>query len=184
MKQLSVFSINLFLVLLVASCNKDGDGDWDPPETGDYLTCLVNGERLETSFSANCSGETFYYYPPGIAGMDSSYLLLSGQNCDGNGPPIVSLRFVGIEPFTGYLDFFDPLPGDSCTPVVIRNGLVAYDQLIEGWINVEEFSPRQPNNGDFGTFKGTFGFTVTHDTIQTVYEVTDGEFRFSVPNTW
>jgi hypothetical protein len=184
MRQQFAILLSLFLILLATACKKDDNNDWNPPPTGDYFTCLVNGERLETSSSFNCSGKTFYYYPPGIAGMDSSYLLVSGQNCNGNGPPVVSLRFIGIEPFTGYLDFLSPEPVDSCTPVIIGSGLIAYDQLLQGWINVEEFSPRQPNNGEFGTFKGTFEFTVTHDTIETVYEVTEGEFRFAVPNIW
>lgn len=99
------------------------------------------------------------------------------------------IGLIGIDPFTGYLDFLNPAPGDSCAPVVLGGELmggqlVVYNRLIEGSINVAEFSPRQPNNGDFGTFKGTFEFTVTHDTIETVYEVTNGEFRFAVPNIW
>jgi hypothetical protein len=140
--------------------------------------------------SFGCSGESFWYYPSGTVGnIDSSLIYLRGINCDELGQPIVSITLSGIEPFTGYLDFLDPPPGDSCIPQIlggelINGQLVAYDQLIEGWIDVEEFSPRQPNNGDFGTFKGTFAFTVTHDTIETVYEVTDGEFRFAVPNTF
>jgi hypothetical protein len=184
MKQLTALLLTLYLIAFATSCKKDGDNDWNPPRTGDYFTCLVNGERLETSSSFNCSGETFYYYPAGIAGMDSSYLLLSGNNCNDNGPPVVSLRFIGIEPFTGYLDFLDPEKGDSCSPAVLGTQLIAYEQLIEGWIDVEEFSPRQPNNGDFGTFKGTFAFTVGHDSLETIYEITEGQFRFAVPNIW
>jgi hypothetical protein len=185
MKQLSALSLSLFLFILATSCKKDDDNDWDPPRTGDYFTCLVNGERLETSSSSNCSGETFYYYPPGaVQGIDSSYILLRGIDCDANSGPVVIIGFLGVEPFTGYLDFLNPEQGDTCAPVVLGNNLITYDRLIDGWMDVEEFSPRQPNNGDFGTFKGTFGFTVTHDTIETVYEVTDGEFRFAVPNSW
>jgi hypothetical protein len=146
---------------------------------------MVNGERLESSSSFNCSGETFWYYPAGtVGGIDSSVISLRGIDCDANDQPVVIIGLRGYEPFTGYLDFLNTEPGDSCQPVVVHGNLIAYDKLIEGWIDVEEFSPRQPNNGDFGTFKGTFGFTVTHDTIETVYEVTDGEFRFAVPNSW
>lgn len=56
-----------------------------------------------------------------------------------------------------------------------------YDQLIEGWIDVDEFSPRDGGQGEFGNLEGTFEFTVTHDTLETIYEVTEGQFRFAVP---
>ncbi len=186
MKNLTkTFLIFLLLSLSASSCKKDDDNDWDPPRTGDYFTCLVNGERFETSSSFNCNGTSFYYYPAGSVGeIDTNVISMRGINCNAVDQPVIFLGLHGIEPFTGYLNFLNTESGESGRPVVVHGNLIAFDKLVDGWIDVDEFSPRQPNNGDFGTFRGTFEFTVTHDTIETVYEITEGEFRFAVPNIW
>jgi hypothetical protein len=181
MKQLHAFLLSLFLIAFATSCNKDGDNDWTPPRSGDYFTCLVNGERFETEGSFNCSSKTFYYYPEGSVGLDDSYLLASGRNCETS--KAVGLRFSGLSPTTGYFDFNDTLLADSSFPIYAQ-ALTFYDRLQSGYIEITEFSPRDGGQGEFGTFEGTFEFTVKHDTIDTVINITEGQFRFSVPNIW
>lgn len=63
----------------------------------------MNGERLESSSGA--CGSTFWYSPPGPAGMDSSYMLISGIDCDDLGSPKVSLRFLVLNHSQAILTF-------------------------------------------------------------------------------
>jgi hypothetical protein len=184
MKQINAFLLTLFIIVLATSCKKDDGNDWNPPRTGDYFTCLVNGERFETEGSFNCSSKTFYYYPEGSVGLDDSYLVAGGTNCETS--EAVNLRFEGITPITGYFDLTDTLVADSCFPIYTRvlslNGF--YDQLQSGYIDIAEFSPRNDGQGEFGNFEGRFAFTVGHDSLETIYEITEGQFRFAVPNIW
>lgn len=181
MKQLSRLSLFLFLMILASSCKKDDNNDWNPPPTGDYFTCLVNGERFETKGSFNCSSRMFYYYPAGTAGFENSYLLAKGTNCEVSED--VALRFEGLLPQTGYFSFNDTLLADSSFPIYAR-ALTFYDRLQSGYIEITEFSPRDGGQGEFGNFEGSFEFTVKHDTIDGVINITEGQFRFSVPNIW
>ncbi|MCZ4409672.1 hypothetical protein O3Q51_12690 [Cryomorphaceae bacterium 1068] len=172
--------IVLFLIfqIILFSCKKDG---WNPPKTGDYFTCLVNGERFETKYSFYCSGRSFYYYSAGTAGLDDSYLLAKGVNCDtGEG---VTLRMKGLEPQAGYYNVLDTLLADSVFPAYNR-GTIFYDQLQSGYIQIDEFSPRDGGQGEFGNFAGSFEFAIMNDTLDTVIHITEGQFRFAVPNIW
>ncbi len=75
-------------------------------------------------------------------------------------------------------------PAYWSVPAETVNGIVLYDSLIPGYFNVASFTPRQPNNGPFGKIEGTFEFTVTNENKDSTIYITDGAFRFKVPNTW
>ncbi|NEN25604.1 hypothetical protein G3O08_19100 [Cryomorpha ignava] len=181
MKRLSCLFLFLSLTAIFSSCKKDNN-DWTPPRSGDYFTCLINGERFETEGSFNCSGDQFSYYPAGTAGMEESYLLFKGRIC--NIGKSVAIRMSGVEPFTGTLNMVESTLVDSCFPYVWLRADQFYEQLQSGTLIVEEFTPRQPNNGPFGNFEGTFEFVVSNDTLDSVIHITEGQFRFRVPNIW
>jgi hypothetical protein len=182
MKQLTALLLTLYLIAFATSCKKDGDNDWTPPRTGDYFTCLVNGERFETEGSFSCSSKTFYYYPDGTTGLDDSYLVFSGKNCE-SGHSVI-LRFLSVHPFEGTINFLAPVQADSCSPMYRVSSQLKYETLISGNMIVTEFSPREDGQSEFGNFEGTFEFSVKNDTIDTVINITDGQFRYAVPNIW
>jgi len=65
-------------------------------------------------------------------------------------------------------------PGDSLESVL-------YEIMIDGFLNIEELKPRESGSSPFGTIKGTFEFTVTDEIGIDTIHVTEGRFRFDVP---
>ncbi len=56
-----------------------------------------------------------------------------------------------------------------------------YENLIDGYMDIEHFIPRKDNNSPFGSIKGTFEFTVTDEARMDTMRITNGRFRFDVP---
>lgn len=176
-----IFLFFILICLSANSCKKDDDNDWSPPPSGDYFTCLIDGQRFETQSSFNCRDELFSYYSAGVAGFDESYLLAYGRNCESGST--VAIRMSDINPGTGYYDLTDTIIADSSFPVYRIGYHTHYETLESGFIQIDEFSLRESPNGDFGNFQGSFGFVLRNDSLQTSVNITEGQFRFEVPNT-
>lgn len=48
-------------------------------------------------------------------------------------------------------------------------------------MNIEQFLPRENGSSPLGTVKGTFEFTVTDEIGIDTIQITEGRFRFDVP---
>ena len=115
-------------------------------------------------------------------------MVISGRDCPTG--ESVALRFEGIEPNTGYLDFEFPSYADTCFPIY-RNGylvtdspVVYYDHMIAGSMNITTFTPRDSITEKLGKIEGTFEFSVANEENDSIIHITDGAFRFKVPNIW
>jgi len=182
MKHYANYLFFIFLLFSFNSCNKENNGnDWSPPPSGDYFTCLIDGQRFETQSSFNCRDELFSYYSAGVAGFEESYLAVSGINCDD--ADVVAIRMSGVHPQVGFFELTDSVIADSIFPVYSENLSTFYENLISGFIQIDEFSLRESPNGDFGNFQGSFGFVLRNDSLQTSVNITEGQFRFEVSNT-
>ena len=89
----------------------------------------------------------------------------------------------GLNPQLGYFNLKDTLLADSIFPLYRIAFHTYYDNLESGFIQIDEFSLRESPNGDFGNFQGSFGFVLRNDSLQTSVNITEGQFRFEVPNT-
>jgi len=180
--------IFLALGLSAMGCNKDDD---DPSEVSDnfseYFTCKINGVPFSGRSNFNCSGRSFYYYPAGAGGPDNAYMLISGRNCDEN--MTVALRFYNPDiPALGAFDFLSPEFADSTSPGILHiisgDGVYKFEKLIGGEMNIDAFTSRDSTTMAFGRLEGTFQFSVSNEEIDSTVHVTDGVFRFKVPNFW
>ncbi|NEN25168.1 hypothetical protein G3O08_16830 [Cryomorpha ignava] len=184
----------LFLISVILttsfSCCKDDDGlqSDDQGNFAEYFTCKINGVEFNPTGTFNCNNLSFYYYKEATAGIDAGYFLLSGVDCPTYNA--IALRIFGMNPNTGYLDFLEPAFADSCSPIVqsvpgeIVEGMFYYDQLISGSMNITAFTPRDSVTEKLGKIEGTFEFTVANEENDSIIHVTDGAFRFKVPNIW
>ena len=59
---------------------------------------------------------------------------------------------------------------------------IEMDSLISGSMNITTFSPRDSVSEHLGKIEGTFEFTIANQD-STIY-ITNGAFRFKVPNIW
>lgn len=183
-KHILLISIALVTCL---SCCKDDDYAPDGEHFAELFTCKINGVEFRTRPTITCNDERFYYYEAGMGGLEDSYMLIAGKDC----PNFLSvgLRNFGIIYGTGYLDFNQPAFADSCSPYIRHNlwpgnGILGFDSLISGGMNITTFTPRDSVTQRLGKIEGTFEFTVANEELDSVVHVTDGYFRFKVPNVW
>ena len=180
----------LLTVLLTTSFSCCKDDDDNPPgeneNFSEYFTCKINGVEFNTASTFYCNGMSFYYYEAGMGGLEDSYMLLKGKNCPQSKSLVI--RLFGIEHSDGYLNFVQPTFTDSCSPAFIHfvepGNIIEMDSLISGSMNITTFTPRDSLTNAFGKIEGTFEFTVTNEAQDSTIHVTDGVFRFKVPNFW
>lgn len=178
------FLIFILLSLTAGSCKKDDDDDSD--NFSEYFYCKINGEEFQTRSTFICNSRTFYYYPAGTAGLPDDYILISGKHCPSN--KSVTIRLYNPVPTTGYLHFLEPAFADSCSPFyrhTSEEGLyIMMENLISGSMNIETFTPRDSITLEEGRIEGTFEFSVTNENQDSIIHITEGVFRFKVPNMW
>ncbi|NEN25610.1 hypothetical protein G3O08_19130 [Cryomorpha ignava] len=51
-------------------------------------------------------------------------------------------------------------------------------------MNIATFTPRDSSSEKLGKIEGTFEFTVVNEENDSIIHITDGAFRFKVPNVW
>ena len=111
-------------------------------------------------------------------------MLIKGENCPQS--RILTIRLFGMEHQTGYLDFLEPTFADSCSPAYIHfietGNILEVNDLISGSMNITTFTPRDSITQKLGKIEGTFEFTIANQ--DTTLYITDGAFRFKVPNIW
>ena len=176
----------LFLSLsMLASCKEDDDRP-DKPNYGiQYFECKINGEPLEVSSNPfTCNGIYFNYYPEPYLNSPAGYAIFRGRSCQTYTG--AAIRMYGLEHETGELNFMEPAFADSVFPYYrfndpVNGESVIYEKLISGRMHIEEFIPRKSGSSPFGTIKGTFEFTVTDELGIDTIDITDGSFRFDVP---
>jgi hypothetical protein len=185
------FIFSLFILCLSFSYCKKGDNDQSSGGQGDnfseYFTCKINGEEFDPRGDFICINETFYYYPAGTGGLEEAYMLISGTDCPTD--LTISLRiFNPIVPSTGSFDFEEHQFADSVSPGILHfvsNGSInRFEDLASGSITINTFTPRDSVTMEFGKIEGTFEFMVTNESQDSTVQVTDGAFRFRVPNFW
>src|SRR5690554_31547 len=175
------------LLAMSSSCKKDDDLR-DDSSFAEYFNCKINGVEFNPRGTFTCNHLSFYYYQEAIAGMEAGYFLLSGVDCPTYNA--VAIRIFGLQPNTGELNFFEPTYADSCSPIIqsvpheISEGMIYYDQLISGSMRITTFIPRDSITHRLGKIEGTFEFSVANEENDSVIHVTDGAFRFKVPNIW
>jgi|SRR5690554_1841552 len=185
MKHRKIFLALCALLAMSSSCEKDDDLR-DDSSFGEYFTCKINGVEFKPQGTFTCNNLKFYYYQEALGGVEPNYMLLSGYDCpQAKG---VSLRLFGIDHQTGYLNFLKPTYADSCSPAFIHfvepGYIVEMENLISGSMNITTFTPRDSITHRLGKIEGTFEFTVANEENDSVIHVTDGAFRFKVPNIW
>src|SRR5690554_6629887 len=52
---------------------------------------------------------------------------------------------------------------------------------FDGQMNIEQFSPKENGDSPLGTFQGTFQFTVTNEIGIDSIRISEGRFRFDIP---
>ncbi|NEN25173.1 hypothetical protein G3O08_16855 [Cryomorpha ignava] len=132
----------------------------------------------------NCNNLGFYYYGANTGGLDDKYMVIFGKDCPAS--QTMAIRLFGMEHQAGYLDFLQPSFADSCSPAFIHYIEPGYeiemDSLISGSMNITTFTPRDSISEKLGKLEGTFEFTIANQ--DSIIHVTDGAFRFKVPNIW
>jgi len=184
MKKLTLlfFSLNL---LFISSCKDDDVEPADPNDSlVEYFRCNINGEPFQALSSFNCEGLLFDYYPEAAFGTDERYMVLSGRDCYNS--QNVAIRFFNFN-YNGEntIDFLAVNQADSVSPGYlyrVDGNPIEVDNLISGNLVFSRFEPRTDEK--LGTVEGTFEFTVTNETQDSVFHVTDGEFRYRVQHTW
>lgn len=183
------FLIFFALGFLASACKKDdvSNPSNESQNFSEYFYCKINGEEFTPQGNPYCNSKAFHFYTKGSGGLDDSYMLIRGQNC--NTDKSVLLRFFGAEVFTGNMDMLNPAYADSCSPLVAQQETpdsyyYRFEKLQSGFIDISSFSPRETNGGAFGKVEGTFAFVLTDETIDSTVHITDGAFRFKVPNMW
>jgi len=116
--------------------------------------------------------------------IPEGYMLLAGKNCIES--HTCGIRIYGYSGDEGLIDFLSPITTDSILPYhrsypSDSTESILYDQLVQGYVNIDEIVPRQSGNSPLGTIKGTFEFTVTDESGIDTIRVTEGRFRFDVP---
>lgn len=182
------YSTLLFLILLLFflnACDEDDDQP-EPPNYGiEYFECKINGEPFQAvSIPFQCSGPRFDYYPESFMSVPEGYMALGGVHCPTYNS--VAIRVFGYQQDTGYIDFVDPIVVDSLSPYYSFDAdslspRILYENLVDGSIVINEIIPRASGNSPFGTISGTFEFTVTDEIGIDTIHVTEGRFRFDVP---
>jgi len=187
MKHLTkTFLIFFILSLSAGSCKKDDD-DNVSDNFSEYFKCKINGVQFTPRSDFNCNGKTFYYYPAGAGGLDDGYMLILGRDCPTDRASALRI-FNPVVPITGVIDFIAPQYADSISPIYFyydsNSEGIAFDNTITGHMNIVEFTPRDSITMEFGKLEGTFEFTVSNEAQDSTIHITDGAFRFKVPNFW
>ncbi len=182
-----ILLISMALVTFLSCCKDDDDDAPNGEHFAELFTCKINGVEFRTIPTFYCNDEVFYFYEAGMGGLEDSYMLMSGVDCPNH--LSVGLRNFGIIYGTGYLDFNQPTFADSCSPYIRHSpgpdiGILLFDSLISGGMNITTFTPRDSVTQRLGKIEGTFEFTVANEELDSVVHVTDGYFRFKVPNVW
>ncbi len=189
MKHLTkTFLILLLLSLSAGSCKKDDDDN--PNNNSDnfseFFYCKINGEEFRPQGSFTCNNQVFYYYHEETAGISAGYLLIRGRDCPTGRN--VRIRISGLSPETGFLDFSAPAFADSCFPgyvhFVNEQNEIHMEHLLAGSATITTFTPRDSVSLEYGRIEGTFEFSVTNENQDSIIHITEGAFRFKVPNMW
>jgi len=184
MKQLKNYTFFVFLLVLLAACKKDDEPD-SPNYGAEYFECKINGEPFQAvSIPFQCSGPRFDYYPEQYLSIPAKSMSLIGIHCPtynavgigifGYNEELGSINFDETTNVDSVSVYHRAYPGDSLESIL-------YDQMIDGSLNIQELIPRESGTSPLGTIKGSFEFTVTDESeIDTIY-ITEGRFRFDVP---
>ncbi|NEN25171.1 hypothetical protein G3O08_16845 [Cryomorpha ignava] len=185
----TIFTVLILLSTSFSCCKDDDNKPGDENENfSEYFTCKINGVEFNPTGTFNCNNLSFYYYQEETGGVPAGSMVISGRNCPTG--EAVALRFEGVEPNVGFLDFNFPTYADSCFPIYrnahIETGstIIHYESLIVGSMNISSFTPRDSVTEKLGKIEGTFEFTVANEENDSIIHVTDGAFRFKVPNIW
>ena len=188
MKNFKTFALLFVLLATSFSCCKDDD-DNPPGENesfSEYFTCKINGVEFDPQGSFTCNNLSFYYYQEEIGGVPSGSMLISGRDCPSH--QTISLRFSGMTTNTGYLNFLEPTYADSCFPgyrhFISGTGEFLFENLNSGYMDITTFTPRDSVTQKPGKIEGTFEFSVANENNDSIIHITDGAFRFKVPNIW
>lgn len=172
-------------ILTLSQCKNDDDKP-DKPNYGiQYFECKINGEPFQAvSIPFQCSGPRFDYYPEAFMSVPEGYMLLAGKDCINS--PTCGIRIFGFTGELGAINFVNPTRADSILPyhrTYPGDSLesILYDQMIDGSLIIQELIPRESGSSSFGTINGTFEFTVTDEVGLDTIHVTEGRFRFDVP---
>ncbi|NEN25601.1 hypothetical protein G3O08_19085 [Cryomorpha ignava] len=183
MKNILKITLLTISILTLSQCKDDDDKPEKPNYGAEYFKCKVNGLEFQTPSDFSCDGKYFNYYPEAYGGNEAGYMVMSGTNCPTY--TYVTIRIYGLLPTTGHLDFLTPAFADSISPfynyTAADSTSTIYEQLIDGEMNIEQFIPRADGSSPYGTIKGTFHFTVTDTNALDTFRITDGSFRFDVP---
>ena len=186
MEKIRYLILTTILLATSMSCCKDDDDklQGDDDSFSEYFTCKINGVEFNTNSTFSCNGKSFYYYEAGMGGLENSYMLIKGENCPDM--KALAIRLFGMEHQMGYMNFLQPTYADSCSPAFIHYIEPGYeiliDSLISGSMNITTFTPRDSVTQKLGKIEGTFEFTIANQ--DSVLNITDGAFRFKVPNIW
>ncbi|NEN24372.1 hypothetical protein G3O08_12735 [Cryomorpha ignava] len=175
----------LFVCLLsLSQCKEDDDKPEEPNYGAEYFKCKVNGVEFDAHSTFSCDGRKFNYYPEAYLSTPAQYMVFGGRNCSEFSS--VTIRINGMDHSTGLLNFLAPTHADSIFPYYSYFDLqdsvfVIAENLVEGEMNIEQFIPRVDGSSPYGTIKGTFNFTVTDENAVDTFRITNGQFRFDVP---
>ena len=183
MKQFKNYTFLLLLILFLVACKKDDD----EPDTNnrgiEFFECKINGEPFKATSNFGCTGPRFDYYPEAFMDVPQGYALFRGRNCSTSEAALV--RINGLEHKTGILLFNEPAFADSIFPLYryidTDGAIIKMETVIDGQLEIEQFEARVSGNSPLGTVKGTFEFTVTDESGIDTIRVTEGRFRFDVP---
>lgn len=185
MKHLTkTFLIFFILSLSAGSCKKDDD-DNVSDNFSEYFKCKINGVEFTSRSNFNCDGKAFHYYPAGAGGLDNGYMLISGRDCPTSLG--VMLRIFNPQiPTIGEVNIVQPSFADSISPLVLHidGDILNFEFEPSGFLSIDTFTPRDSLTMEFGKLEGTFEFTVSNEELDSTVHVTDGAFRFKVPNFW
>ena len=184
MKSLIRITLLTISILTLSECKKKNDKQDEPNYGAEYFKCKVNGVEFDAHSTFSCDGRKFDYYPESYLGTPAHYMVFGGRNCSEFSS--VTIRINGMEHSTGILDFLEPTYADSIFPYYRYFDLqdsvfVIAETLVEGEMNIEQFIPRADGSSPYGTIRGTFHFTVTDTNAVDTFRITDGSFRFDVP---
>ena len=184
MKTILKITILTICILSLAQCKDDDDKPDGPNYGAEYFKCKVNGVDYDTRSTFACNGHDFHYYPEAYLSTPGKYMVFGGRNCSEFSN--ISIRINGMQHSTGELNFLNPSFADSVYPYYNYmdfedSVFVKLETLIEGEMNIEQFIPRADDSSPYGTFKGTFNFVLTDSLGLDTLKITDGQFRFDVP---
>lgn len=183
-RDMKYYSTYLFLFLLLFflnACDEDDDKPEPPNYVIEYFECKINGEPFQAvSIPFQCSGPRFDYYPEDFMDIPEGHMTFGGRNCVDT--TLLFLRFYGMsQDASGPTSLIDLSYADSCSPVFRFSDFTTYENLIDGSMNIEEFTPRESGTSPFGVMRGTFELRLTNDQNTDTLTITEGRFNYDVP---